>query len=302
MATSDYQPSPSSQGCTFLRALSQFERHPKLRNPDYLAPKFLSPKHSKLLMVARPWWAQSILRRVSPGAYYYQISRIRFGDEALLDALNQGIRQIVVMGAGNDTRAFRYQDVILDKGARIIEMDIPESQAWKTLKIQEHWGRLPSHVAYVPIDFNQTTLEQALLDNKDAGYDPSARTLFFWEGVCYYLDEKSVYQVLHFVRDSSKEHSVLVFDYFQKAALEGRTTPYGAQTVLKRKPDRGEPFVYGIEEQDIESYLKKRGLQLVRHLPPKDAAHTYLLDEKGRLLGRQHAYLNLVKAVTRPKT
>jgi methyltransferase (TIGR00027 family) len=301
MASSDLRPSSSSQGCTFLRALSQYERHPQLRNPDYLAPKFLSPAHQKLMLAARPWWAKAVLRKVSPGAYFYQISRIQFGDEALLQALEDGVSQVLIMGAGNDTRAFRFEREILKANARIIELDTPESQAWKTAKVEEHWGGLPGHVSYVPIDFNKTTLEEALLQN-GASYDPEAKTLFFWEGVCYYLDADSVDKVLAFVREASPAGSSLVFDYFQKAALEGRTKPYGAQKVLKRGPERGEPFIYGIEENEIERFLGKRGLQLIRHMAPKDAARAYLCDEKGRLLGRQHAYLNLVKAVTSPKT
>ncbi|MBI9074100.1 MAG: SAM-dependent methyltransferase [Desulfatibacillum sp.] len=302
MASSDFQPSPSSQGCTFLRALSQFERHPKLRNPDYLAGKFLSPTHHRLLKVARPWWAHPILKRVSPGAYFYQISRIRFGDEALLKALEEGIRQVVIMGAGNDTRAFRFQDALLRHKARVIELDIPSSQAWKTQKVIEYWGELPGHVAYAPIDFNKTTLEQALLEDSSVGYDPSARTLFFWEGVCYYLDQESVHKVLNFIRDSSPAQSTLVFDYFQQAALEGRTSPYGAQTVMKRNRKKGEPFVFGIEETLIENFLSDHNLELLTHMNPRDATSHYLSDKAGGLLGKQHAYLNMVKARTIPQT
>ncbi len=294
-------PSPSSQGVTFLRALSQYERHPVLRNPDYLAAKFLSPAHSLILKLARPWWARPILAKIHPGAYFFQISRIRFGDEALVKALNEGIEQVVILGAGNDTRAIRFQDLLVEKKVRVLELDIPATQAWKTQKIIDTWGALPQHVSYVPIDFNLTSLEDALMGQYSVPYDKSLKTLFFWEGVSYYLNAEAVDSVLDFIVTNSHSESLLVFDYLHLAVLEGRATPYGARETLEKTRERGEPFTFGIEQDQIGAYLKKHGLDLLVYMTPDEATTQYLADEKGMVLGRQHAYLSMVKARTLPQ-
>ena len=134
--------------------------------------------------------------------------RTRAFDAALLQSIRDGARQVVVLGAGFDSRGYRFQGEL--RGVRFMEVDYPPTQAYKTQRVKEILGVAPQNVTFVPMDFTKDDLLQQLTN---AGYSERDKTFFLWEGVTHYLPEAAIKDTLHFVRDHAASGSRLAFNY-----------------------------------------------------------------------------------------
>jgi methyltransferase (TIGR00027 family) len=149
--------------------------------PDYLAEHFL-PFHFKFFIKFKKIRAsvKNKSDRFTPGVYEYMLARTVFFDNVFIDALNKNIPQIVLLGAGYDTRAYRFKK--LNKDTKIIELDMATTQNRKKKCLKKAQIDFPKHVKLVPIDFNKESLKNVL---EKAGYENNEKTLFIWEGVSY---------------------------------------------------------------------------------------------------------------------
>jgi methyltransferase (TIGR00027 family) len=114
---------------------------------------------------------------IGQGIYGAQICRTRYIDDAVQATLSQGIGQLVILGAGLDTRPYRLPGM---ERVKVFEVDLPAVQNDKKKKIQKYLGRLPEHVTFIPIDFDTQTLETAFAGT---AFNPSRPTVFIWEGL-----------------------------------------------------------------------------------------------------------------------
>ena len=121
---------------------------------------------------------------------------------------------------------------------------------------------------YLPIDFTTESLELLAAHH---GYDPHRRTLFLWEGVTYYITAEAVDQTLAFVANHSGPGSTLIFDYTLPSVVDGTCRRREARFWRKTVIPRGEPLLFGIEPEVIESFLVQRGFHNV-----KNATHAFL--------------------------
>ena len=137
--------------------------------------------------------------------------RARFTEDALTAAVARGVRQLVVLGAGLDTYAYR---TTLGESLRIFEVDHPATQAWKRQKLAEAAIPVPRMVTFAPIDLERETLADGLAT---AGFDPKQQTFFTWLGVVPYLTEQAVFATLEFIA-SLPGSAHVVFDYRNPAA------------------------------------------------------------------------------------
>jgi len=81
------------------------------------------------------------------------ISRARYTEDSLEDAVRQGVRQYVILGAGLDTFAFRRPDML---GRRqVFEVDHPATQALKRRRLAELGWEIPVELHFVPVDFTR---------------------------------------------------------------------------------------------------------------------------------------------------
>ncbi len=282
----------TAQLTTLARAVAYFEADPRLRAPDDMAISFLDPA---LTYIAR----SSLLRRLAihlyqrwlPGAYLYTIARTKYIDAVLRLELEQGTSQVVILGTGYDSRAYRFHDAF--PATRFFEVDYPSTSARKLEKVTALFGHPPDHVSYVAVDLTVDTLEAALLRGS---YDPTRCTLFICEGVTMYLTAAAVDETLACVSRHSGPGSSIVFDYVFRSILEGDTTLYGAAEAIRLVRKRGEPFLFGIEAGKLDSFLRDRGLKCVADLSPADVERIYLTREDGRLIGRSVGYWALTHA------
>ncbi len=186
-------------------------------------------------------------------------ARTKFFDKIMgknIDSMNQ----VVFMGAGFDTRAFKH---CKGKNIKVFELDKENTQnckieALKKAGIDYEW------ITFVPIDFNQESWVDKLVEN---GFDTSKKTFFLWEGVTPYLEEESVKQTLKAVAKSSGMGSVITFDFYSKAFVTGEGSflmKYYGKPLLKMT---GEIWKFGIDttknpKEDVEILLNEAGLAL----------------------------------------
>ena len=203
-----------------------------------------------------------------PGVMGFLTVRDRHIDEYLKTCLAGGVQQVVILGAGYDSRAYRFEE--FKQGVQVFEVDHPATQQAKLRKLEKIFGHVPQYVTYVSIDFNTQTLEQRLLE---CGYNEHAQTLFIWQGVTQYLTPDGVDSTLAFVACHSGPGSSIIFDYMYTSLLDG-TVKRGEVSKMRR--DRwlsNEVLAFGIPEGTITAFLEQRGFTQVH-----DANFKYLHD------------------------
>lgn len=237
---------------------------------DPLARHFIGPF---FIALGRHRWLGRVFRWLGesqfPGLGGAVLARTRYIDQHTTACLGNGIRQLVILGAGYDTRAYRLVDPA--QGVRVFEVDHPATQAVKLAKLREVLDPVPVHVQFVALDFGRDELAQRLID---AGYDPAQRTLFIWEGVSYYLSAAAVDQTLAFMARHSGVGSAVLFDFFARAVIDGTSRRKEAISLRTRLKQRGEPLLFGIDDNELVPFLRERGfetLEVVGAAACKDA-------------------------------
>jgi len=201
---------------------------------------------------------------IAPGIYGSQIFRTRVIDDTVQGALARGIGQVVILGAGLDTRPYRLTGI---QQAHVFEVDLPAVQEEKKKKLRKRYGHLPIHVTFLSLDFN-TQLLHAVLSG--TAFDPASPTVFVWEGVTQYLSEQAVRQTLAFV-GASAPGSILVFTYILKSLIERRSGIAGAESMLDRMVKQGSPWLFGLEPADLASWLQPFHLEVLADVGSTDA-------------------------------
>jgi methyltransferase (TIGR00027 family) len=228
----------------FFDPFARYFIRPFLRNLMYLS---MVP----LLGAAAYWYVD---RRL-PGARTSAAACTRYIDEVWNRALWDGIRQIVILGAGFDCRPYRLPD---SGSAAVFEVDHPMMLALKRERLRCAIPVMPQNVRFVETDLDKEGLPAALAG---AGFDASAPALFLWEGVTNYLNYDTVDSVLRYI-GTLAPGSNLVFTYVHAGALDGSRGFDGAGSFLRKLAQMGEPWIFGLYPSQIPDFLRKRGLEL----------------------------------------
>ena len=132
--------------------------------------------------------------------------RHRVAEDAVAQAVATGLRQVVILGAGLDTGAYRSPH-----GPEVtwFEVDHPATQAWKQRRLRQAHIEVPPFLRYVSIDFETETLGARLAA---AGFDAAAPSIFVWLGVVPYLTEAAIFGTLSFIA-GLRGGAEVVFDY-----------------------------------------------------------------------------------------
>jgi methyltransferase (TIGR00027 family) len=203
------------------------------------------------------------------GVVGFLCARDRYIDDYLEACLREGFDQLVILGAGYDSRAYRFAAL---KSRRVFEVDHPATQKAKLDVVKKIFGSLPGHVIYVPIDFNQQPLSACLAEH---GYNPRAKTVFLWQGVTYYLDDQAVDGTLDFIASSSAPGSSLIFDYIDQDLLRAPARHNEVENMRRYRGMSGEELRYGIPLGQIEVFLSQRGFEQVRNIRSEELKALY---------------------------
>jgi methyltransferase (TIGR00027 family) len=209
------------------------------------------------------WALAAFIDRRWPGARSSGVARTRFIDAALGKALEDGFRQVVLLGAGFDSRAYRLPAAAR---ARILEVDHPNTSRRKRRHVAKRLGTLPSHVSFVEIDFNRQSLAEVLHAQH---LDVSRPIYFVWEGVTQYLTADAVDATLRCVA-SAAPGSRILFTYVHRGAIGPHPTFAGMATLKQTLANAAEPWTFGFDPSDLPGQLATRGLRLMVDLGAKE--------------------------------
>ena len=165
------------------------------------------------------------------------VARTRFFDDVLLDAIEHGVRQIVIVGAGYDDRALRFRS----KGVQFYEIDHPHTQADKARRLEAMSADL-SNLHFVQADLRRDDVAEALASS---GHDPASSSLFICEGVLVYLDDAGIRRTLSALAHTAPAHGT--FETTLAVSLAIHPAGVDTQTVLalanaRRRTGRTEPW------------------------------------------------------------
>jgi len=231
---------------------------------------------SRLVSGALGWWL--------PGAMEYILTRARLADDLTRDLIDQGLEQLVLLGAGFDTTLLRLQDRL--RSVQVFEVDHSATQSVKK-RILATLGvpgkALRRQALFLAVDFEKEDFVQSLLA---AGFDRSRPSLVTWLGVSYYLSPPAVARTLRQVVELGRGTSAtpgpkcavdswLIFDYALDSVLAGREPGRTARAGLKYLARLGEPFLSGLDPAGLDSYLAGFGLQLLHQYGQQELAARY---------------------------
>ncbi|MBZ5789296.1 SAM-dependent methyltransferase [Burkholderia contaminans] len=196
------------------------------------------------------------------------VVRSRLADDVWTDAIERGIRQYVVLGAGLDTSAYRRPDA----PGRVFEVDLPATQAWKQARLREAGMPVPPSLQFVPVDFERVGLGEGLAR---AGFDADAPALFSWLGVTMYLDEAAVIETLRFIAGCAKGSEVLL-EYVVPLPSLPPIMRIAMEQMLARFAERGEPWKSFFEPAELTERLATLGFSRSNTWTPDALNRRYL--------------------------
>src|SRR5262249_6783814 len=215
-----------------------------------------------------------------PGVRSSVVARTRLIDDTIAAALGEHTEQLVIFGAGFDSRAYRLPGV---RGLTVFEVDHPDTQTTKRKALARVLSGLPQHVRLVAIDFNQRDLESVM---PAAGYRESARTFFLWEGVTNYLTEAAVDTTLRWCARASSG-SLLLFTYVHRDVLTRPSAFIGTEQLFASLDKVGEQLTFGMEPHQLPEFLATRGLSLESDVGAAEYRERYFKDAAHKMRGHE---------------
>jgi methyltransferase (TIGR00027 family) len=194
------------------------------------------------------------------------VLRSRFAEDRLAAAVERGVRQYVLLGAGFDTFALRQP--AWARQLTIVEIDQPATQGAKRARLADLGIVAPSNVVYHAVDFETTTLRDAL---PAAGVDVNAPVFFSWLGVTMYLTEDAIDQVLRTVGQLPRGTEIVLTFATPPDPLEEPAR----LTFAQRAAEVGEPWITFFTPEALEERLRSFGFTTVTFLTPEVARERY---------------------------
>jgi methyltransferase (TIGR00027 family) len=278
------------------RAIGAREPDESARNPDNLAelllgdPSGLELDHPVVAGLSTDYAAAMQDVEVA-STVRAMTERSRFIDAALERAIANGATQVLVLGAGLDSHAYRYRDLLAR--VRVFEVDRPVTLAFKQRRVDAALGGPPANLVYVAADLEHEVLSEVLARH---GYELAQRTFVIMEGVTMYVQEESLRATFRFVAAHAPGSSV-VFDYASHAMVEGmrridlQKVPAGVRPGLERFLNmlKDEPFVFGLPLDAERTFLADVGLELGDMLTvgSKESVRRYLTRRDGTTVGAE---------------
>ncbi|MDD2421034.1 MAG: class I SAM-dependent methyltransferase [Heliobacteriaceae bacterium] len=230
------------------------------------------------------------LQTITPGPSM-TLSRSRYSEDSLENAVGQGVKQYVILGAGFDTFALRRPEML--EKLQVFEVDHPLTQAFKRQRIAKAGWKPPAQLHFVPVDFEQESLAEALTRSS---YDPQVPSFFSWLGVTYYLTREAIFATLRSIAKIAPSGSTVIFDYLDTDAFVPEKAANRVKiTIRDARQNAGEPMITGFDPSTLAADLASLGFYLQENLSPTDIEERYF---KGRT-DNYHAceHLHFARAV-----
>ncbi len=247
---------------------------------DPFAMKILREDEKDVLQVANKHPVASIGR-------LFTAARSRIAEDALSTAVERGVLQIVILGAGLDTFALRNPHGALE--IRIYEVDHPATQTWKRERLAEAEIALPPGLIFVPVDFERDDVGEKLAA---AGFQQNAPAFFTWLGVVPYLTEDAIGRTLDYI--SSIPNSEVVFDYMEPPEAFSEELRQIEKARAEQLERIGERSDRRFEPAGIAEILRSHGFCAIEDIGFQEIASRFGRTVQGLAPG--HAGLHVVHA------
>ena len=272
--------SRTAQYMAFFRALETKRNDNDKLFADPLAIHFLDFRlklavKASTLPLFKSYLKKTIQRRI-PGAYSSGLARTKYIDDLVEFTIKEGTKQILILGAGFDTRASRLDCL---QSIPVIEIDHPNTSNFKIDTYKEHIGHLPGNVTYCKIDFNTQSLDDLA---RKYHFDFTKPTTIIWEGVTNYLNTEAIDNTFAFI-SKYPNGSYVIFTYVDKEIFDKPGTFFGGEKLLKDLENIEERWTFGFSPDELSNYLFNFGWTLVEDLGATEYRQKYLPDrmEKG---------------------
>ena len=221
-------------------------------------------------------------------------ARSRFVEDFVVRAVDDGIAQYILLGAGLDSFAYRRAD--LADRVTVFEVDHPLSQAWKRGRLDELGVSIPHNVVFAPVDFETQALHDGL---SAAGVDFRRRAVVSWIGVTMYLERAAIDATLNAIGGCAPG-THLVLSYDQPADVLDEHGRALLADVSGTAAQLGEPFISLLRREEVERLLMDHGFDAVTHFGTPDAARDYFAGSDIRMPDVQRLATAVVSGLTGP--
>jgi methyltransferase (TIGR00027 family) len=197
-------------------------------------------------------------------------ARVRYFDDVVRNASSEGFTQLVILGAGYDTRAYRIDTL---KGhTRVFEIDRPATQERKTGIVTRVFGQLPDHVSFIPHEIEMGLWWPVL---EAAGFLPGEKTLFLLEGLVMYVPRPAVRDLLAGIAGHAAAGSTVLFDFVPQSMADGSSDAEGGRNIRDWTIKIGEPILSGFTDGEIVPFLAGLGFSNVQVISSRAFAKMY---------------------------
>ena len=272
------------------RAAGYYDKDPYYHINDEIAAKLL-PKFLNFLL---RFHIVSLKGKMSPkGIYEYVIARTKYMDEIVRRAIKNEFEQILIFGAGFDSRGIRF---IKNDQTEFFELDSPLTQMEKINQLKKRGITVPKSLHFIPIDFNKNPVREKL---DQGGFGKHKKCLFILEGLLMYLEKTSVDKTFQIINEYSAPGSLVVFDYLYSSVLRKENKYYGESEIYNKVNKTGEAWTFGIEEGKIGEFLENQNLELLEHYNAEALEEKYFTTQSGEKISRVNGTHNIVLAEIR---
>lgn len=257
-----------AEGTALLRAAHQLlDDDPKILD-DPLAVTLMGADTEQVIEADFERQQSDYLRN----ARTFAVLRGRYVDDELTAAIERGVRQYVILGAGLDTTPYRSAHA--SRNLPTYEVDHPDTQRWKLERLRQADIGIPDNLQFVAIDFEKQTLDDRLAA---CGFDANIPTFFSWLGVTYYLNPESVFDTFRFVA-KMRPASQIAFDFTLADSELDAAGLAGYARISRHLEKYGEPWLARFAPDKLANDLRDLGFGTVAYFSHELAWERYLKD------------------------
>ncbi|MDD4588475.1 MAG: SAM-dependent methyltransferase [Heliobacteriaceae bacterium] len=282
----DKKASFTAQGLAYMRAYHAMHDNPKIFDDSLAYHLFVEEERSffenawsQAAKLYDPERAASFTDRAAAIAWTLQtitpgpsmtLGRSRYTEDSLDEAVGQGVKQYVILGAGFDTFVFRRPEML--EKLQVYEVDHPVTQGFKCSRLANAGWEQPAQLHFVPVDFEQESLAEALTRSS---YNSQALSFFSWLGVTYYLTRDTVSSLLRNIASIAPTGSTVIFDYLNTDAFIPEKAAKRVKILIRDTRQAGESMITSFDPFTLSADLARLGLRLQEDLSPADIQERY---------------------------
>ncbi len=248
----------------FIRAYHSTNDDPVIFN-DSLAYQLIPEERRNLIEQGLKSGASDLRELLQTMGLPNVVSRSRYTEEKLVEEMQKGVRQYVILGAGLDTFAFRYKQLLEEEKIEVFEVDQPDTQEFKRKRLIDLGWEIPAGLHFVSTDFRQASVAGALLRTP---YNPKAKSLFSLLGVTMYLSPSDVCETLRSITQIAPVGSSVIFDYHTE-------TDTNLHEIRQELQKMGESMNTTFDPALLADELRGAGFYIVEDLSPAAIQERY---------------------------